>query len=33
VALSWDRDYNHHRRHPALGWQTHAHYAADGMHR
>ncbi|WP_083128777.1 integrase core domain-containing protein [Mycobacterium kansasii] len=32
VISDWKHDYNHHRRHSALGYQAPAHYAATCTH-
>ncbi|MGV9336903.1 integrase core domain-containing protein [Nocardia sp. NPDC003726] len=33
MISDWKDDYNHHRRHSALGYQTPAGYAAACIHR
>jgi putative transposase len=33
IVSDWKHDYNHHRRHSALGYQPPAHYAAGCTHR
>ncbi len=32
VITDWKHDYNHHRRHSSLGYQTPAPYAATCIH-
>jgi transposase InsO family protein len=33
VISDWKHDYNHHRRHSALGYETPARYAANWIRR